>query len=117
MCVPTAGVILVGSSFVSHLRSFLQKRREVMQVPLPVKFISKGGLRLKDFRALVDEKLGRADPAYIILHLGANDIVPLSAYSWRWEIEAVVTYLRVRYPNTKILWSDMLPRANWRGLC
>ena len=66
-------------------------------------------------RNLLDKEARGPPPAYIVLHLGANDIATMSSYKWRTELEVVVMYLRVRYPTSTLVWSDMITRRNWRN--
>ena len=58
--------------------------------------------------------MGTTVPAHLILHLGANDVTQLTSWQWYNELEIAILYLRVRYPHTRIVWSDMLPRKAWR---
>ena len=113
--VHSAGILIVGSSFVERLDNYLRNCRGVLRVPLPVKLIGKGGLKLQDLRSLLDKEANSARPAYIIIHVGANDITDLSSYAWRRELEASVAYIQLRYPNSRLIWSDMLPRQHWRN--
>ena len=69
----------------------------------------------KGLRSLIDQEATRPSPAYIVPHVGANNIVELSSYSWKAELEVAVAYLRLIHPQSRLVWSDMLPRQEWRG--
>ena len=112
----STGIWIVGSSFVRRLRDDLQRHNEVLGVPLPVQWIGQGGLTFQGLRPLIDREARGPHPAYIVLHLGANDVTELSSYAWRNEMEISVLYLKVKYPDTRIIWSDMLPRQQWRNV-
>ena len=105
--------MIAGSSLIVRLERYLQTQKEVFQLPLPVTFISKAGLRIAQLRPLLDQAMS-PPPELLVLHLGANDIGRLNSWQWFQELEVSITYLRARYPATTLIWSDMLPRATWR---
>ena len=74
------------------------------------------GLTLGGTRGALDSTLTPEGKGHLILHVGANDIHNLTSSDWLKELEALVFYIRARYPNYTLLWSDMLPRRAWRGL-
>ena len=110
----STGVVLVGSSFITHLSSYLEQRELSLQVPLPVRMIGESGLHLNAIRRLVDREVGPRQPAIIVLHVGANVIGLPNEFEWIRERDRVVSYLRVRFPRANLGWSDMLPRLYWR---
>ena len=83
---------------------------------MPVRFYGVPGLRLSSARRLVDSSLHIKGKGYVILHLGANDIGAISDQDWLLELETLLYYIRARYEGYTPLWSDMLPRKQWRYL-
>ncbi|XP_053405693.1 uncharacterized protein LOC123547335 [Mercenaria mercenaria] len=76
------------------------------------------GLRWTSFRHSVQTQvLLSSPPRAIILHLGGNDLTSLSSIELRELIETEVKYLRDAFPETIIIWVDILPRRVWRGAC
>ena len=112
VCATAAGIVIAGSSLIVRLARYLQTPKEVFHLPLPVTFIGKSGLRIAQLRPLLDQEMS-PPPALLVLHLGSNDIGRLNSWQWIHELEVNITYLRARYPATKLIWSDMLPRATW----
>lgn len=53
-------------------------------------------------------------PAYLLIHCGGNDIGRLALGDLRNVMKCTITYLSRQLPNTRIIWSQILPRRNWR---
>lgn len=53
-------------------------------------------------------------PSHLILHCGANDLGDAPLYEVRVLAKQTINYLKRVMPNTKIIWSQALPRRNWR---
>ena len=96
------------------MAKFAKRVGREIHLPLPARIRGVSGLTLGGTRGLVDACLNQKGKGHLILHVGANDIGLLSSYSWLRELEAVVFYIRARFPGYKIYWSDMLPRRVWR---
>jgi len=106
---------VVGSSYVSRLASHLQGTH--LGLPIPVKWVGRPGLRLNEVRNLILGQLtGKTPPAYIILHVGANDIGAIHAKEWEDSLYEVLTFLRAMFPPSLLVYSLMLPRVSWRYL-
>lgn len=106
--------MIVGSSLISRLAKFVRDERRVWQLPIPVELFGKPGLRLSELRTLLDVWIRDVTPVVLVVHAGANDIGALNTLEWFRELEVVVLYLRARWPATRLVWSDMLPRTSWR---
>ena len=52
-------------------------------------------------------------PRIIFIHLGGNDIVDLKTTAIINAIEREVSYLRAAFPQTTIVWVDILDRLSW----
>ena len=50
----------------------------------------------------------------LVLHCGGNDVGQYSVADLRHYIKSQICYLKKKLPNTKIVWSQILPRGNWR---
>ena len=53
-------------------------------------------------------------PDYLVLHCGGNDIGKTPVSQIRILISQTFTFIMTLFPNTKILWSQILPRLTWR---
>lgn len=53
-------------------------------------------------------------PDIIVLHCGGNDIGLSSIGDLRSFVKAQLRYINRILPNTKLVWSEILPRQNWR---
>ena len=55
-------------------------------------------------------------PGMLIVHVGTNDLVDTDAFCLRQRITVFMRECRERYPNTRLVWSDIfLPRACYFG--
>ena len=59
------------------------------------------------------EVLFSPPPKGIFIHLGGNDVTTQSLCRIFTLIRSGLRYLRVAFPNTKIIWLDVLPRLIW----
>ncbi|KAL8620898.1 hypothetical protein ACOMHN_025031 [Nucella lapillus] len=110
----TSGILIAGSSLIARLASFMQHKKLSWNLPLTVRLLGKPGLQLSQLRASLDEAIKQTPPAYLVLHTGTNDIGRLNLREWIRELTTGVLYIRARWPNTHVIWSDMLPRLTWK---
>ena len=54
-------------------------------------------------------------PDEIILHAGGNDLASVTLKDLMETIKKDLTSISQLLPNTKIIWSDVLPRRSYRG--
>lgn len=74
------------------------------------------GLKWADFRhSIQTQVLLSSPPSIIIIHLGGNDLTSISLIKLKKVIESDITYLRDAFPQTTLIWVDILPRRVWRG--
>lgn len=116
----TRNVWVLGSSIVK--RAFLHSRTRPGGVTLgldKVNFWWQGysGLGLKSLK----HKLGTLQkvwdgpkPDFILVHCGANDLGKLKVYSILRVIDDVMKFFKEHFPQSRIIWSQLLPRKNWR---
>lgn len=53
-------------------------------------------------------------PTFIVIHIGGNDIGASKVGHLRNDVKNVLTWVARNLPNTLIIWSQILPRINWR---
>jgi hypothetical protein len=53
-------------------------------------------------------------PDIIVLHCGGNDLAQHSIGDLRELAQSQLQYVATLFPTTKIIWSQILPRSNWR---
>ncbi|XP_053388582.1 uncharacterized protein LOC123555069 [Mercenaria mercenaria] len=74
------------------------------------------GLRWSGFRRTVQSQvLLSPPPSAIVIHLGGNDLHDLSIIKIKKSIRSEIRYLREAFPDTVLIWIDILPRRIWRG--
>ena len=54
-------------------------------------------------------------PDIIILHCGGNDIGNIKSYVLRNQLFSVLQFLSRNFPQTRIVWSQILPRLRYRN--
>jgi lysophospholipase L1-like esterase len=52
-------------------------------------------------------------PGYIVLHVGGNDLGYVKVGFLRNRIKNIIRKIRILLPNTRIIWSEILPRNQW----
>jgi hypothetical protein len=93
----------------------MARQRLSWNLPIPVEMKGRPGLRINQLRGLLHRHIQEWNqPAFMVIHMGANDIGSLSTKQWIEELDVCVLYLRARYPATQLIWSDMIPRLSWR---
>ncbi|XP_077148219.1 uncharacterized protein LOC143808926 [Ranitomeya variabilis] len=54
-------------------------------------------------------------PDILVLHAGGNDLGAISGKGLSAKIRTDIRQLGLAFPNLRLVWSDMVPRKNWRG--
>ena len=85
-----------------------------LDVPLPVIWQGKSSAGLCEFNELLDGLSGPT-PSIIIVHLGTNDLVAVDEFSMRQRIALSMDRCLMQFPNTLLIWSDILPRVFYFG--
>lgn len=57
----------------------------------------------------------RPVPNYVLVHLGANDLVNVNTKELIENIKSSFLRIKALTPSVDIIWSDMLPRLYWYG--
>ena len=75
-----------------------------------------GGLVLVDVRKKIRTlcQVNSNKPSFIILHCGGNDLGKLDLKAFRSLLPLIFKLIEEIIPGTKIIWSEILPRQNWR---
>ncbi|XP_052696948.1 uncharacterized protein LOC128175395 isoform X2 [Crassostrea angulata] len=53
-------------------------------------------------------------PDYLIIHCGVNDIGAIDLFSLIQKIKTHLQFIKVQFPQSTLVWSQMLPRIKWR---
>ncbi|KAI5614794.1 hypothetical protein C0J50_11104 [Silurus asotus] len=113
-------VWLIGSSIIARLRSYLSANRLDKNLGLKCDIIwdGRGGRRWEHLLPLLHEKRAatHTDPDVIIIHLGGNSIgLPgTNRVDLMCRMKADIHEAHMLFPNSKIMFSDILPRRVWR---
>ena len=113
-------VRVLGSSIVKH--AFCEARRTYDGCNL--------GLKRNNFRVLWQGKSGmkwgeiiprislllqfEEPPEILVIHCGGNNIGQVQLHQLRLDIKASLFKIKTMLPNTKLIWSQILPRFKWR---
>ena len=54
-------------------------------------------------------------PQMLIIHCGGNDIGVVNSCELRHNMKSTMRSIEAMLPNTKLVWSQILPRRVWRG--
>ena len=108
-------ICLIGSSFISRLEDELARAKEVMRVPLHSALAGFPGLTMRRLPKVVRQTV-KHHHKVVLLHVGANDLSSTSSWEWLRCLQESVYYVRARFPHIMLIWSDMLPRGQWRNM-
>ena len=53
-------------------------------------------------------------PDIIVLHVGGNDLGQNTIGDLREIVKRQFRYIKNKFPNAKVIWSQILPRKRWR---
>lgn len=53
-------------------------------------------------------------PDYLIIHCGVNDIGAIDLFSLIQKIKTHLQFIKVQFPQSTLVWSQMPPRYKWR---
>ena len=100
--------LVIGDSIVKRLAA----RRVQLKGGGQVTWSGFPGGHLHELRGFLSGVLHkRRFPTTIIIHLGTNDIFHVKSAIIRSQVEENLVSLRHMYPNTRLIWSDILPRT------
>ena len=82
-------------------------------------FHGKGGLRLHGVASWAKVACNRINnneyqkPNCVILHCGGNDLMAMKTIEMRKKLKQVLLNLKELFPDTKVLYSEILPRQDY----
>ncbi|XP_045188224.2 uncharacterized protein LOC123546100 [Mercenaria mercenaria] len=114
-----ADVWMIGDSIIHWAGERAKQRgRENLRLPgdRTVRWLTIRGMKWQDFHHVIQrERLFCTPPKAIVLHLGGNDLRTWSLYKLRRVINKEIKYLYECFPDTIVIWYDILQRRNWGG--
>ena len=109
----------VGSSIIKHAYPAAISRPGGPNLSIPgldIWWQGYSGLRLVTTKYRIRTLARLQDPPhYILLHIGGNDIGVTKLREIMTEASSLLPYIRMRLPNVRIIWSQVLPRTAWRS--
>ncbi|XP_045200881.1 uncharacterized protein LOC123554666 [Mercenaria mercenaria] len=118
---PNFTVWIVGSSLIKG--AYLTACQRINGEQLGLQSISGnvlweflGGMKVSDLSDTITYLLNfNRPPKFLIIHCGGNDIGQRPMVEITWAIKDFITKtVLVKMPETKIIWSQILPRRSWR---
>ena len=111
---------VVGSSIVKH--AFIHARRSYDGCNLGLKrhncrvwWQGKSGMTLGELNPRISYLLQFENtPDILVIHCGGNSIGQIPLHHLRRQIRETILQLEKILPSTKLIWSQILPRYNWR---
>ena len=102
--------------------AFIQSRHRpggvnlgLQRLNLQIWWQGRSGMVVNRLRDQIHTMLGFEDPPkFLILHVGGSDLGYKKVGHLRNEIKLVLRCISRKMPQTKIVWSQILPRFSWR---
>ena len=116
----SADIWILGSSIIQRASDHVKLRPTGSHLGFDksgfnVTWIGYGGLRWHSVEIIIWNLLAVAfPPKYLIIHCGGNDIPLIPNGDLIFQIKRYITNISLMLPNTTIIWSDIMPRSNWR---
>lgn len=102
-------------AFIRATQSSYGKDLQLESLNTSILWQGKGGMKWSEVLCKIKHLLKFIDPPnFIILHCGGNDICDCKSLQL---INNIISTLKTMFellPNTKIIWSQILPRLKWR---
>ena len=113
-------VWVVGSSIIKD--AFIEARTRpgginlgLQQQNVSIWWQGRSGMVVGQLKQQIKKMLTFEDPpSVLVIHLAGNDIGRFKIGHLRNEIKSIMTWLQQELPNTLLVWSQILPRNNWR---
>lgn len=109
------GSSIVRNAFVHARQSSVGINLGLARVGLQLLWQGYGGMTTCDVMVKI-RNLIRVEnsPGYLVLHIGGNDLGHVKVGFLRNRIKNIMRKIRALLPNTRIIWSEILPRNQWR---
>ncbi|KAL0170896.1 hypothetical protein M9458_035492, partial [Cirrhinus mrigala] len=116
----TARVWIIGSSYIHRLHAYICERGLGRNLGLPCRITwdGRGGRRWEHLIPVLRSLRARSvAPDLLVIHLGGNSLCSegRNRVDLLQLMMADMAEIFWMFPHTKILFSDILPRQNWRG--
>ena len=85
-----------------------------LQAGLQTKWQGRRGMRWFQFKSMIQWISLHRTPKVIVIHLGGNDVIRTKFQKMRRIMKRDFKRLFALFPNTLILWSEILPRLEWK---
>ena len=107
-------VWIIGHSLIRRLGEFVQQRGITATFRPVWEGIGGAGIQ-RTRQAFLQLLARRPEPACVLVHSGSNDLAEMSAGALRHRIVELLALMKAALPRATIIWSDMLPRVQYRG--
>lgn len=116
----TAQIWLVGSSYIHRLYAYIREHGLDRNLGLScrITWAGRGGRRWEDLIPVLRSLRARAAaPDLLLIHLGGNSLCSegRNRVDLLQQMKADMAEISWMFPHTRVLFSDILPRSNWRG--
>ncbi|XP_061485695.1 uncharacterized protein LOC133386091 [Rhineura floridana] len=82
-----------------------------------IQWLSRRGMRWEGLLpALFQQQATRITPHVLVIHLGGNDLGLIQGKALLIQACSDMQLIRQRWPGVRLIWSDILPRREWRGV-
>ncbi|KAJ8375326.1 hypothetical protein SKAU_G00059060 [Synaphobranchus kaupii] len=112
---------IIGSSLIARLQVHLGAfgLDQNLGLDCQITWAGRGGRRWEHLMPLLRSKRAgiRDDPDVMVIHLGGNSIGTYgnTRISLMWCMKTDIREINLLFPKTELMFSDILPRWNWRG--
>lgn len=109
------GSSIVKHAFVAACRSPGGPNLNLSRVNISMWWQGYGGMEFPQVKSkLVYLSSLETPPDFLIIHCGGNNIGKMSSADLRQMIKNTLNFVYRRFPRTRIIWSQILPRRSWR---
>ena len=109
------GSSIVKNAFLHARHTYDGPNLNINRYGYTVWWQGKGGMKWRDLvPRLVFLSNFESPPSVLVIHCGGNSIGQTPLVDLRAEIMCSLKQIKVMFPQTKIVWSQILPRSNWR---
>lgn len=110
------GSSIIRRAFCQARATFDTSNLDMGRFSYSVLWHAKGGLKWRDLLKHINLLLPVVDPPDIlVIHCGGNDVAQGNSCVLRHSMISVIDKLFVMFPNSRLVWSAILPRIKWRG--
>lgn len=119
--IPSRLVLLVGHSFICWAEKFALSsglgRHLGLSPQLKLVWRGQRGMKWKNLFKLLPLQTMERSPDAIIFHLGGNDLTVWKGKALIERILGDLQFLKEHFPETLLVWSEIIPRICWRAPC